>query len=294
MVLLVLTTPVPPLAPLSGLENTGVPETVGALIVGLVARTTVPVPVTPFSPNTPELLYSISPVDPLVIVVEPTVRVLTDAEGEQVEPSVQTVPLMVMLGKTRSPLVTKPVAINAVVTVGLASVALLIVGLVSVLLVRVSVVAFPTNVSVASGKVRVWEPRAPVGGVRVMLPDVALAKASVPTVDPATPSVGVGVNAGPEPARTSPATPVIEMTEPLIFIGGVAVNVPVQLPQVITPVVELIARGDVALLASVPAVVPTIAEELSVNVLEPLLIPVPPTAGENRIVPPVEVIVNTC
>ena len=51
----------------------GVPSA-GVTSVGLVASTTFPVPVTPFSPNTPELLYSMSPFVPLVMVVVPTVR----------------------------------------------------------------------------------------------------------------------------------------------------------------------------------------------------------------------------
>jgi len=44
--------------------------------VGLAVNATLPVPLTPFSPNTPELLNSMSPGVPLEIVVVPTVRPL--------------------------------------------------------------------------------------------------------------------------------------------------------------------------------------------------------------------------
>jgi hypothetical protein len=52
------------------------------------------------------------------------------------------------------------------------------------------------SVPVAAGKVSVTVPRAPVGGVRVMLPLVAFAKPSVPTVLPARPSTGAEVYDG--------------------------------------------------------------------------------------------------
>ena len=39
--------------------------------MGEVARTTLPLPVVPSSPRTPELLYSMSPFVPLVITVVP-------------------------------------------------------------------------------------------------------------------------------------------------------------------------------------------------------------------------------
>jgi len=145
MVLAALATPVPPFAPLSGLEKTGEPAISGLVIVALVAKTTLPVPVTPFSPRTPELLYSISPLVPLLTTVEPTVSAVTAPAGAHVEPNVQVVPLTTILELTRSGLVTNPVAVKAPVTVGLVSVAVLIVGLVKVLLVSVSVVARPTN-----------------------------------------------------------------------------------------------------------------------------------------------------
>jgi len=67
-------------------------------------------------------------------------------------------------------------------------------------------------VSVIAGKVITDEPKAPVVGVKVIEPLVALAKAKVPTIEPATPKVGVAVNAGVEPARTSPATGATDLT----------------------------------------------------------------------------------
>jgi len=77
---------------------------------------------------------------------------------------------------------------------------------VMVLLVKISVVALPTSVSVASGQVRVADPKAPVGGVSVIDPLVALVKANVPTTEPDTPSVvGPFIYAAP-PIPTPPET----------------------------------------------------------------------------------------
>lgn len=58
-----------------------------------------------------------------------------------------------------------------------------------VLFVSVSVVALPTNVSVAVGSVN--EPDAVAETMREVVPDVAPATASVPACDPATPIVNV-------------------------------------------------------------------------------------------------------
>lgn len=72
-------------------------------------------------------------------------------------------------------------------------------------------VAETATVPAAAGRLIVTVPNAPVTGEIVIVPLVAFWKARVPTVEPATPSVGVGVKAAGDPARTSPATPVIEM-----------------------------------------------------------------------------------
>ncbi len=45
----------------------------------------------------------------------------------------------------------------------------------------------------AAGMVTITVPSAPVGGLRVMSPDVALRKVRVPTTEPAIPSAGVEV-----------------------------------------------------------------------------------------------------
>jgi hypothetical protein len=103
----------------------------------------------------------------------------------------------------------------------------LIVGLVRVLFVRVSVVAFPTRVSVASGNVSVTVPSAPVGGDKVIVPLVALFKASEPTEVPATPRVSFEVPSVIIPATTFvsvvPAPRTIEFA---VKLPPVAVTVP--------------------------------------------------------------------
>ena len=68
------------------------------------------------------------------------------------------------------------------------------------------------------------------------VPLVVPTKLREPVVELATPSVGVAVKAGPDPARTSPATPVM-----LIF-----------------PVAEVIASGEEAVTAGVPEDVPNV------------------------------------
>ena len=73
----------------------GVPRT-GVTSVGEVARATFPVPVTPFSPRAPELLYSMSPFVPEVIVVEPTTRPLL--LPPQPEPVPLTTPVLLPVG----------------------------------------------------------------------------------------------------------------------------------------------------------------------------------------------------
>ena len=58
-------------------------------------------------------------------------------------------------------------------------------GLFRVLLLNVSVVDFATSVSFPNGSVNVDDANAPVGGVNVIVPDVAFLKSTVPTVAPA-------------------------------------------------------------------------------------------------------------
>ena len=55
--------------------------------------------------------------------------------------------------------------------------------------------AVVARVPVAAGSESVFDPRAPVTGANVTDPEVALAKATDPTTDPATPNVGVAVAA---------------------------------------------------------------------------------------------------
>jgi hypothetical protein len=69
---------------------------VGLAIEGEEASTTLPVPVTPFSPNTPPLSYSMSPDVPLVIVVVPTARLVAAAVTVQGDPRVQVCPFTVV------------------------------------------------------------------------------------------------------------------------------------------------------------------------------------------------------
>jgi hypothetical protein len=74
----------------------GVPR-MGVTSVGLVARTTLPVPVVANSPTTPELSYKIRPVVPPVIVVVPTVKPLApEAAAQEGTPaaSVRTYPFV--------------------------------------------------------------------------------------------------------------------------------------------------------------------------------------------------------
>ena len=94
-----------------------------------------------------------------------------------------------------------------------------------VLLVNVSVVAFPTRVSVAVGKVRIFDTSAPVFGDNVIVPLVPLANAKEPPTLPAVPNVGVDVNdGGVPPIRTFPVTP-----------AKVDVGVPPAPPPITTP-----------------------------------------------------------
>ena len=73
----------------------GVPR-IGVTKVGDVARTTLPDPVVPSSPSTPELLYSMSPLVPANTLVVPTVILPAEAEIVQVDPSVQVWPFTVV------------------------------------------------------------------------------------------------------------------------------------------------------------------------------------------------------
>jgi hypothetical protein len=139
------------------------------------------------------------------------------------------------------------------------------------------VVEFPRTVivPVVAGIVIVDDPSAPVAGERVMLPDVALANAMVPTVVPATPSVGVAVNAGVEPARTPPAKPVIEISPLVALIESGEVAVDTRVPLAVGSVSVGVPATACAVIVAVPLVAPVnatepVAEDAtpSVNVLE--------------------------
>ena len=116
-------------------------------------------------------------------------------------------------------------------------------------------------VSVAAGNVRTADPSAPVVGCNVIDPVVRLANASVPSVEPATPNVGVAVKAGAAPAKTVPAAPVIETAPaPDTAIGETPVIDPppedvTHVGHVRTPVVAFKTIGVDALDAKVPVVV---------------------------------------
>lgn len=95
------------------------------------------------------------------------------------------------------------------------------------MLVKVSVVAFPTIVSVAAGKDSVAVPNAPVIGESVTLPLVALLNATDPTDVPATPSVSLLVPSEIIPATTfTSAVPAPRMTELAVRLPPVLVTVP--------------------------------------------------------------------
>lgn len=64
---------------------------VGVTRVGDVARTTPPVPVTVFSPNTPELSYKMRPLVPPLTVVVPTVMSVATLPTAVTTPLVQVV-----------------------------------------------------------------------------------------------------------------------------------------------------------------------------------------------------------
>ena len=75
-----------------------------------------------------------------------------------------------------------------------------------VLFVSVSVVALPTNVSVAAGRLSVTVPSAPVTGCKVIVPLVAFRKPIAPTEVPATPKLILEVLSNMKPA-TPPKLP---------------------------------------------------------------------------------------
>lgn len=158
---------------------------------------------------------------------------------------------------------TEPVPVTAVMEVPLILKEFPVPAVSYVLLVKVSVVALPTRVSVAAGRLTLTAPSAPVTVWSVTVPDVAFPKASVPGV-PDAPKVGVAVNAGDAPANIWPAAPVME-TAPaaLTATGAVPLIAPPPLEvthvaQVMLPVAVVIANGELAVTAGVPLEVPAV------------------------------------
>lgn len=113
----------------------------------------------------------------------------------------------------------------------------------------VLVPAVSTNVPVVSGRVRVTVPRAPVGGLTVMVPDVTLLNATPPTDVPPTPNVNTDV-----PSVTIPATTLVACDPPpsTTELEVSAEAFVVQVAQAIAPA-ALSVMGDVADTATVPA-----------------------------------------
>ena len=107
---------------------------------------------------------------------------------------------------------------------------------------------------------------------------------SEPVDAPATPNVGVLVKAGPEPARTWPATPVIDTTPAALTATGAVPEIApppldvTQVAQVIFPVAVVMANGEEAVTAGVPLDVPAVhvgvpATACVVTVSAPLVLP---------------------
>jgi hypothetical protein len=136
-----------------------------------------------------------------------------------------------------TPLIGKPVALVKVPEAGVPKTGVTKVG---------EVQEFPPTQNVpeaASGRVSVAA-TVPEAGEMVITPVLPLlAKAKVPVRELATPKVGVALKAGLAPARTSPATPVIEIKPAaLIATGAVAVSAPppdevTHVPHAIVPLV---------------------------------------------------------
>ena len=137
--------------------DAGVPKA-GVTKVGLVARTTLPLPVVASSPKTPELLYSIRPLVPLEMVVVPTTSEEATAVTVQVLPRVQVWPLTVVAALTKSALVTKPVAVKEVVIVGEAIDGEVIVGEVERTTLPEPVIAYSPRIPELSYRTRVLVP----------------------------------------------------------------------------------------------------------------------------------------
>lgn len=116
-------------------------------------------------------------------------------------------------------------------------------------------------VPVAAGRLTVTAPKVPVTGVKVMLPLVVFANAIDPTTDPAVPRVGVAVKAGPAPARTCPATPVIEIAPAALTATGA---VPLRAPPLV--VVAQVAQAIVPVVVIVP---PVMGEVVAMEVTVP-------------------------
>ena len=180
-----------------------------------------------------------------------------------------------------------PEPVTAVIAVPLILKLLPVPAVSKVLLVSVSVVARPTRVSVAAGSVRV--PEAATLGCTTVVPLVEPDSVRVPSVEPATPRVGVAVKAGPAPASTWPAAPVIEIAPaPLTAPGAVPLMAP---PEVVThvahvrlPVAALSASGAEAPTAKVPVVLGSVRVAVPAA-LWGVTVTVPEVAPEKASVP---------
>src|SRR6185437_9305028 len=174
---------------------------VGVVSVGEVASTLLPVPV--FVTLTRFLLASVA-----------TALDAVNPERLSDVPAAAPMVGVTSVGEVARTFAPEPVTV--VIAVPLILKLLPVPAVSNVLLVSVSVVALPTSVSVAAGSVSTDDPSAPVAGETVMLPDVAFASATEPTLVPATPSVTLLVPSVVMPGTT--CTPVVPVPSTMALL----------------------------------------------------------------------------